>query len=84
MRVALPKLAKDGFIILDNSDWEESASQALREAGLIEVDMAGFGPIARFTTTTSFYFTRSVHLKPRYNRQPMPGIGAAIKKEDRN
>lgn len=73
---ALDMLADDGFVILDNSDWHESASALLRDADLIEVDMAGFGPINGYTTTTSFYFRRSVKLRPLHHRQPVPGIGA--------
>ena len=73
---ALQNLKDDGFIILDNSDWKEKTSQVLRESNLIEVDMSGFGPISDYTWTTSFYFTRSVKLKPAYGRQPIHGIGS--------
>ena len=73
---ALPHLASDGFVILDNSDWKTKTSQLLRDADLIEVDMSGFGPINGYTTTTSFYFTRSVILRPAGPRQPMHGIGS--------
>ncbi|NPV57133.1 MAG: SAM-dependent methyltransferase [Anaerolineae bacterium] len=79
---ALKKLRPDGFIILDNADWHEKTSQMLREADLIEVDMAGFGPINGYTSTTSFYFTRGVQLKPAGERQPLPGIGAKLICED--
>ena len=73
---ALENLKDDGFIILDNSDWQEKTSELLRESNLIEVDMSGFGPINGYTWTTSFYFTRSVKLKPAHDRQPMHGIGS--------
>jgi hypothetical protein len=73
---ALQNLKDDGFIILDNSDWKEKTSEVLRGADLIEVDMCGFGPINGYTTTTSFYFTRNVKLKPAYDRQPVHGIGS--------
>ncbi|MGD8853552.1 MAG: SAM-dependent methyltransferase [Gammaproteobacteria bacterium] len=74
--VARNRLSHDGFIILDNSDWREKTSELLRKSDLIEVDMSGFGPINRFTTTTSFYFTRNVKLEPAHGRQPTPGIGS--------
>jgi len=73
---ALGKLRDDGFIILDNSDWNEETSQLLRESDLIEVDMSGFGPINSYTWTTSFYFRRNVRLTPAYDRQPIHGIGS--------
>ncbi|MEJ7780595.1 MAG: class I SAM-dependent methyltransferase [Daejeonella sp.] len=72
---ALKKLNSDGIIILDNSDWHEKSAKLLRDADLIEVDMAGFGPINGYTWTTSFFFSRSVKLNPAYKRQPVIGIG---------
>ena len=73
---SLGKLKHDGFIILDNSDWEENTSKLLRESDLIEIDMAGFGPINGYTWTTSFYLRRNVKLTPAYDRQPISGIGS--------
>ena len=75
---ALPNLKSSGFIILDNSDWMTGASRELREAGLIEVDMSGFGPINNYTWTTSFYFSRQVELKPAHAVQPHAGIGHSV------
>jgi hypothetical protein len=72
---AVKKLKSDGFIILDNAEWEGQTSGFLRDADLIEVDMSGFGPINGYTTTTSFYFSRNVTLKPAHSRQPMPSVG---------
>lgn len=79
---AIEHLKDDGFIILDNSEWEKHTSRALRDADLIEVDMSGFGPINGYTTTTSFYFSRNVSLKPAYDRQPVYGIGSIHHNED--
>jgi hypothetical protein len=82
--VARDKLAEDGFMILDNSDWYPQTSQFLRDSDLIEVDMSGFGPIVGFTSTTSLYFSRKVRLKSAGKRQPVPGIGASILTESRD
>lgn len=71
----MKKLKSDGIIILDNSDWHEKSAKLLRDADLIEVDMAGFGPINGYTWTTSFFLSRSVKLKAAYGRQPLNGIG---------
>ena len=75
---ALSNLKPTGFIILDNSDWMTKASQLLRDANLIEVDMSGFGPINNYTWTTSFYFSRQVELKPADPTQPRAGIGHSV------
>jgi hypothetical protein len=79
---AIQNLKKDGFIILDNSDWFDKSSKAFRNSNLIEVDMSGFGPINGYTWTTSFYFTRNVRLKPAQDRQPTYGIGSLHHTED--
>ncbi|MEO7412904.1 MAG: SAM-dependent methyltransferase [Opitutaceae bacterium] len=81
-KAALSCLRSTGFIILDNSDWHERSSKLLRDADLIEVDFSGFGPVNDYTWTTSFYFTRSVQLKPAGVRQPMHGIGGQYYPED--
>lgn len=75
---ALAQLNSCGFIILDNSDWMTKSSQVLRSAGLIEVDMSGFGPINNYTWTTSFYFSRQVELIPVGDKQPRAGIGSSV------
>lgn len=78
---AIKCLKEDGFIILDNSDWRETASAILREADLIEVDFSGFGPINGYTWTTSIYLTRKVKLKPAFERQPINSIGSLNHRE---
>lgn len=74
---ALKKLAPGGIIILDNADWKQKTAALLRGANLIEVDMAGFGPINDYTWTTSFFFSRDVQLAPLHQRQPIHGTGGA-------
>ncbi len=75
---ARPRLADDGVIILDNSDWLPRVTRFLRDSGLIQVDMAGFGPINRYTWTTSLFLSRSVRIEPRLDRLPAPGTGSKI------
>lgn len=72
---ALRKLAPGGLVILDNADWHQKSAAVLREAGLLEVDMTGFGPINDYTWTTSLFFHREFRARPAGPRQPMPGIG---------
>jgi hypothetical protein len=69
-------LREGGVILLDNSDWFPQTSEVLRTAGLLEVDMSGFGPINDYTSTTSFYFDRQFAFSPKSTRQPIPGIGS--------
>jgi len=77
--VAPRYLKPGGFIILDNSDWFHEASANLRNADLIEVDMAGMAPIADFISTTSFYFHRDFRPKPKADRQPV-GLAGSVPK----
>jgi hypothetical protein len=77
--IAADYLKPGGFIILDNSDWFYEASKNLRNADLIEVDIAGVAPIADYVSTTSFYFHRDFRSKPKFDRQPVPAIGSIPK-----
>jgi hypothetical protein len=72
-------LKEGGLIILDNSDWFVEASANLRNADLIEVDMAGMAPISDFVSTTSFYFHRQFRGRPRSGKQPVGAIGSIPK-----
>lgn len=81
---ALPKLKNTGFMIVDNTESLDKTSAWLRAQGLIEVDMAGFGPLNDYTWITSFFFSRNVLLKPRLERQPTTSIGGAYRVEDIN
>ncbi|MFA6564739.1 MAG: hypothetical protein WCV00_22725 [Verrucomicrobiia bacterium] len=74
--VALKKCASGGFIILDNSDCHVKAAQVLRDADLLQVDMAGFAPCSTVEQTTSFFFDRHCHLKPREKWQPVKSPGS--------
>ena len=54
-RLALQVVRSDGWIILDNSDRYPLICRMLRDAGFIQVDFCGFGPINGFTWATSVY-----------------------------
>ena len=72
---AVKRITSNAMIILDNSDWYPEAAKLLRDSDLIQVDMAGFGPINAYTWTTSLFLTRNFRFKPASERQPMYGIG---------
>jgi len=77
-RNAVQHLRAGGMIVLDNSDWLPMSAQFLRDAGLLEVDMAGFVPLTDHTQTTSLFFHRSFSF-PSVGRQPQPAPGAVLK-----
>ncbi len=54
-RRALPRLAKHGMIILDNSEWCPQTVEILRLQGLLQVDFIGIGPLNRYTWCTSLF-----------------------------
>ena len=79
---AVQFLAPGGMVILDNSDWHPRTAAVLRTSGLIQVDFTGFNPINYYVTTTSLFLHRDVQITPRFERLPMPGIGAGLHIED--
>lgn len=79
---AVAQLRPGGLLILDNSDWHHRCAGVLREAGLLEVDFAGFGPINGYTWTTSLFFHREFAFRARGDRQPRHGIGSLPHREE--
>lgn len=73
---AVKKITPTGMIIVDNSDWYTNTCRYLRNAGLIQIDMTGFGPINTYTWSTSFFLKRGFDFQPLDNIQPAPGIGS--------
>ena len=68
---ALKYLKPGGLMILDNSDWFPNTAKLMREAGLIQVDFHGFGPINGYSWTTSFFLSRDFKPKLSEARQPL-------------
>lgn len=75
-RIAPKYLRKGGLIILDNSDWLPKSAEVLRSTGLLQVDMSGFAPVARYTYTTSLFFHRDFRMTSKDGRQPRPSVAA--------
>jgi hypothetical protein len=72
-----PKFLRDGgLIILDNSDWCPESAKVLRDAGLLQVDLSGSGPIAKLTWTTTLFFHRNFSVNSKEARQPRPSLGS--------
>ncbi len=68
-------LRPGGMILLDNSDWLPMSTRCLREAGLLEVDMAGLIPLSNHAKVTSFFFTRNCNIVPEAQQHPALAIG---------
>lgn len=81
---ALSAISVNGVIILDNADRSVAieeyslATKLLRNAGLIQVDMSGFGPLNEYTWTTSFFFRQLFNFKTVDNIQPHKPIGGNV------
>ena len=73
-KYAIKCLSKDGFIILDNSDWYPKTANLLKNQDLIQVDFNGFGPINNYAWTTSMFFTRNFDFKFKQLIQPEGGL----------
>jgi hypothetical protein len=77
-QAAVQCLASGGLIILDNSDWFPKTARTLREAGLIQVDFTGLGPINYYAWTTSIFLERNFAMKSHSESQPEHGIASLI------
>lgn len=73
---AFDYLKSDGMFIYDNSDRDYQNCLKLRDAGFIQIDFSGFGPINDYTWTTSIFF-KQFKFKPN-NIQPFIPIGGGF------
>lgn len=79
VKQALKFIAKDGLIILDNSDRDlerDLAFEIRKKFDCIQCDFHGFGPINDYTWTTSLFFSRTFKIDPKNMHQPNKSIGA--------
>ena len=67
---ALKNISKDGVIVLDNSERFPIVCKNITDAGFIQVDFSGYGPINWFTWTTSVFLSRTVKLPPAMPHRP--------------
>lgn len=74
--VAPAKLRHGGMIILDNAERYPELARILRDEGLLQVDMSGFGPVNGYTWTTSFFFHRAFDFPHRGEGRPARCIGS--------
>jgi len=72
---AIESLRPGGLIILDNSDWLPQSSRLLREADLIEIDMAGIAPLNIYACTTSLFLSRDFSVRPLRDDHPKAAVG---------
>lgn len=71
-QAAAAKLNPAGMILLDNSEWYPNCAALLRDAGLIQIDFAGLGPVVDFSWTTSLFLHPA--FRPRPRSLPFPRV----------
>jgi hypothetical protein len=76
VRPALKRLSTRGMIILDDAPFYPQAAEALRKAGLIEVDVTGFSTLEDNLQTTSLFLSRDFDLPRRARRSPAFPFGS--------
>ena len=69
-QVAMAHLSKGGMIILDNSDWHPESARVLREAGFLEIDFCGIGPLNTMPETTSLFLSKDFAVAPLHAKHP--------------
>jgi hypothetical protein len=79
---ALAYVRKEGFIILDNSDWYQDVAKFLRSNGFFQIDFNGFGPVNNYCWTTSIFLPLKSPYGERF-RQPQPIGGIEVSKGDK-
>ncbi|MBY0113448.1 MAG: class I SAM-dependent methyltransferase [Phycisphaerales bacterium] len=79
-RAAASKLRPGGFVLLDNAEWYPNCAALLRNAGLIQIDFAGLGPVADFAWTTSIFLHPQFRPAPR--SLPFPRVGPGQQRID--
>lgn len=75
---AIKYLNKGGIIILDNADWFKGAAKVLSNAGLIQADFHGFGPINDYTWVTSIFFHKDYNFEYVNSLRPGYANGGMI------
>jgi hypothetical protein len=73
---ALQRLSARGMIILDDAPFYPHAAEALRKAGLIEVDVTGFSALEANLQTTSLFLSRNFDLPRWTTRSPAFPFGS--------
>lgn len=79
---ALKYLKKDGAIILDNADWFRNTAKILREKGLSQIDLIGFGPINHYVTNTAFFIKNDFLKNVKYLDRTSFVLGGIKNKDD--
>jgi len=72
---AIKSMAAGGIVIFDNTDWYPNACRMLRDAGLLQIDFHGLGPINAYAWTTSIFFKDRIKFRRLAdNARPIGGI----------
>jgi hypothetical protein len=82
-RRALEHLKPGGLFIIDNSDRLPDTCKMMRNAGFLEIDFKGLGPMNQYAETTSLFFMPDFQIKPRNSIHPGYAIGGLQRYSDK-
>jgi hypothetical protein len=73
--VAVEKLAPNGLLILDNTEWFPNTANMLLEKGFHEIAFSGFSPNNAFTSKSSVFFRSGTEFAylPAMHEPPVGG-----------
>jgi hypothetical protein len=74
-QAALGHLRAGGMIILDNADWHPESARTLRDAGFLEIDYCGLGPLNTHSEISSFFLSAGFRPTPLSDTHPGYCIG---------
>jgi len=78
---AVNAMSGGGMVILDNSDWYPNSCRLLRDAGLLQIDFHGLGPVNGYAWTTSIFFKERLKFR-RLADAVRPVGGIDVQPED--
>jgi hypothetical protein len=76
---AMDCLREEGLIVLDDSQRYPATTRALREAGFLQIDFSGFGPLNYWTWTTSVFARGGSRLQEGFaDPRPIGGVAEDV------
>lgn len=79
---ALKRIKNGGMIILDNSDWFPNTAKLFRQAGFIQIDFIGPGPVNSYAWCTSIFFRGEFKFRRRSESSGTKVLGGITQVSD--
>jgi hypothetical protein len=83
-KVAVERLASNGLIVFDNSDWFPKTCGWLRSQGLIQVDLNGLTPTTWTTSVTTLFLRPNFVPIPKFNQFSDSSSARLVRDYDRH